>query len=248
MWKKIKERWSRLVANKKKLIGFIAFWLVLLVAVIVIPIYSWLYSGIAMRGVTSIRGNSMNPTIYDNDILFVQEVQLERGSIVMTRLPDGSDYMNLLKRIVGLPGETVEIKADGVYINGTLLEETYTDATKSLQENNKHNEIVLADNEYFLLGDNREVSYDSRHAGAFPSSSFLYSLTTEANSYTHILMVAWGLVILLNVVLLFALPYLLFVVMTQEPKSKDNKKHQKTKMASKEKSKANKKKKKHKKK
>lgn len=242
----IKERNQRLVSNKYKLFGFIAFCLVLVLSLTIIPFNAWLTSGIAMRGITSIRGTSMEPTISDNEILFVQEVQFERGEIVMVQ---NDKYTNLLKRIVGMPGETVVIKADGVYINGTLLEESYTDSKLTLQENNKHNEIVLGEHEYYLLGDNRSVSYDSRHVGAFKDSSFLYSLTKEANNYTHWLMLSWGLIGLACLALIIVLPILLYVLLTKQPNTgyAQHQSGQKSKMSSKAKSKAKNKKKKNRK-
>lgn len=238
MFQKLKERFVRLWNNKAKLIGFIISTLIIVALLIYAPIQGWLTSGIEMRGITSIRGTSMEPTIKDNDILYVQEVKFERGEIVMTSLPDGDGSISLLKRIVGLPGETIEITKDGVVINGQLLPEEYTDATQTLQENNIYEEIILSDNEYFLLGDNRSLSYDSRHIGAFNARNFLYGLTQEPNEYTAWLTVAWTMIVIMNVLLIIILPTVLFLCLTMAPKPNDNKKHngyEKTKLQSKHK-------------
>ena len=79
--------------------------------------------------------------------------------------PDKKDkdaYEFYVKRIIGLPGETVQIVGDEIYINGELLEENYgkdpiTDEGRATEP------IVLGEDEYFVLGDNREVSVDSRY-------------------------------------------------------------------------------------
>jgi signal peptidase I len=162
----------------------------------------------------------MSPNINDNDILYVQPVQFERGEIVVAKCPNTDEYVSasnvaLLKRIVGLPGETVEIVADGVLINGSLIDEPYTvNQDKSLQESNDVNEIILSDNEYFLLGDNRENSFDSRHVGQVPASNFLYGLTTEPNEHTYNIFRNVSIVASINILLLITLPILMLMLFT----------------------------------
>jgi signal peptidase I len=83
----------------------------------------------------------------------------------------GKSTENYIKRIIGLPGETVEIEEDGtIYINGEVLPEEYGYGETTPQE--LTGEVVLGDDEYFVLGDNREISLDSRYAevGNIPRS------------------------------------------------------------------------------
>jgi signal peptidase I len=222
MFKKLKERTPRLIQNKLKLYLYVVLCVAIVLSLTVLPVYMWMASDIKTRGVTSIRGDSMSPTIYDSNILYVQPVRFERGEIVVARCPDSSKYKSLsnvaiLKRIVGLPGETIEITAEGVCVNGALLEEDYTaNQELTLKDDNDINEIVLSSNEYFLLGDNRDNSFDSRHVGAVPMSNFLYGLTLEPNDYTHKILGNMAIVAIGNLLLIIVLPILLFISITCE--------------------------------
>ena len=70
-----------------------------------------------------------------------------------------------IKRIIGLPGENVQIIGEDIYINGEILEEDYG-KTEITSEGIARDPVLLGDNEYFVLGDNREISKDSRIFGA----------------------------------------------------------------------------------
>ena len=162
-----------------------------LTAFAILPLYLWLTSGMMNIGMMSMRGNSMTPTLADNGIAYVKEVEFKRGEIVVAKCPPSDKYSitegtALLKRIVGLPGEIVKITEDGVLINNNLLDESsYTnDQNKTLNDDVEFDEIYLSDREYYLLGDNRTESFDSRHVGAVNESEFLYALTTKPNDYT----------------------------------------------------------------
>lgn len=114
---------------------------------------------------TEVSGESMAPTLHSGDNLIVEKLSYrftdpERYDIIVFpyEYEEGIFY---IKRIIGLPGETVLIKDGEVYINGELLGETYgaevMDSAGIAEE-----EILLGDNEYFVLGDNRNNSSDSR--------------------------------------------------------------------------------------
>jgi len=118
-----------------------------------------------------VKGASMEPNFYDREYLIIDELTFrfrapERGEIVVFRYPrDPSQYF--IKRIVGLPGETVEV-IDGhvvvyndIYPNGIILEEAYLD--DSVTEGKK--KVTLGTTEYYVLGDNRDESLDSRSFG-----------------------------------------------------------------------------------
>ena len=114
---------------------------------------------------TLVDGASMSPTLEDGDVLIVEKLsyrfrQPERYDVVVFRYlyKENSYY---IKRIIGLPGETVQIKDGKIYINGSLLEEEFGSAV--IKNPGRANQpITLGSDEYFVLGDNRNVSSDSR--------------------------------------------------------------------------------------
>ncbi|MDY6064821.1 MAG: signal peptidase I [Finegoldia sp.] len=119
---------------------------------------------------TVVQGNSMNPTIESGDKIFVNRLKVRIGElnyedIVEIHAPDreGVDY---IKRIVGKPGDTIEIKNDNVYRNGEKLMEDYTSTNKTLVPG-KDSVWQLDEDEYMVLGDNRlpGESNDSRLFG-----------------------------------------------------------------------------------
>ena len=124
---------------------------------------------------TEVIGSSMVPTLQDGNQLITDKISYRFGDpkrfdiIVFPHEPDHEFY---IKRIIGMPGETVEIGEDGtIYINGEVLEENYGYGETQPQEI-AGEKIVLSEDEYFVMGDNREVSLDSRYAevGNIPRS------------------------------------------------------------------------------
>lgn len=186
----MKNKFKLLWKNKIRLGLFIVLTFATILTAFVIPSNEWKNADIIERGTLVIRGDSMEPTIKNGQLAYVAEAQHERGSIVAVRTHSTLKYNSadnpvLLKRIVGLPGETVEITAEGILINGELLVEEYSEnVNKTLLDTNDFEEVVLSDGEYFLVGDNRETSFDSRNLGAFNESKFLYGITLEPNDYT----------------------------------------------------------------
>jgi len=83
------------------------------------------------------------------------------------------EEIEVVKRVIGLPGETILIKGDKVYINGKLLEEPYA-LYDHIGDDNI--EIQIRENEYFVMGDNRYESGDSREYGPIPKENISYIL------------------------------------------------------------------------
>ncbi len=117
----------------------------------------------------TVDGRSMEPTLYDGNRLIVELLSYrfaepERGDIVMLRITEGQTSRALVKRVIGLPGDTVEIYDGSVYINGEKLDEPYVSASTD----GIMTAMLIPDGQYFVMGDNRPVSNDSRYFGTIP--------------------------------------------------------------------------------
>ena len=116
---------------------------------------------------TDVNGTSMVPTLEDGDQLICDKISYrfrdpERFDIIIFPYQYQKNTY-FIKRVIGLPGETVRIDYDGnIYINGEILNEKYG-LEKMAYPGIAEQEITLGDDEYFVLGDNRNVSEDSRY-------------------------------------------------------------------------------------
>ena len=142
-----------------------------LVAVIFVILFLMIY----VVSVTQVVGNSMNSTLIDGDVLILSKANyrffdIKRGDIISL---DYEDTKYLIKRIIGLPGDTVEIKNNILYINGEEYPEDY------LADDIEYPDFSLVDlgydvipeDMYLVLGDNRENSLDSREIGLISKDS-----------------------------------------------------------------------------
>ncbi len=117
-----------------------------------------------------VKGASMEPNFYDHEYLIIDEIsyrfnQPKRGDIVVFRYPKDPKQF-FIKRIIGLPGERIKIENNKVYINGTILNEAYLEpGTETVLALKGYGDVILGSDEYFLLGDNRSQSLDSRIFG-----------------------------------------------------------------------------------
>jgi signal peptidase I len=107
--------------------------------------------------------SSMEPSFYEGQRLVVNKAiyffgEPERGDVVIFRAPGGQPE-DFIKRIIGLPGDKVEVKNEAVYINGTSLDEPYVKSPPSYTMP----ERKVPEDSYFVLGDNRNRSNDSHH-------------------------------------------------------------------------------------
>lgn len=116
-------------------------------------------------GIAMVEGNSMSPTMEDGDVaLFLRVgVTYRTGDVVLVKMEDGTEYV---KRIVGLPGQTVDIQEETgqVLIDGEELLEPYLYEGTYKKEGVDY-PLTLGEDEYFVLGDNRGNSLDSRNYG-----------------------------------------------------------------------------------
>lgn len=122
-------------------------------------------------------GDSMDPTLMNGDQVLVEKVSkyfhgISYGDIVTIKtanLPQHEEGPNIIKRVIGLPGDTIELKEGSVYRNGEFLPETYLPPELLTETRSSQFTVVtLGLDEYYVMGDNRTVSLDSRSIGPIP--------------------------------------------------------------------------------
>jgi signal peptidase I len=123
-----------------------------------------------------VEGTSMLPRLHDGERIFVNKLiyydeyrwapKVERGDIVVFWFPDDPSK-SYIKRVIGLPGDTVEVRDGLVRINGSILEEQYLDPKSNLSSRSQA-PVYVKLNYYFVMGDNRDNSSDSRSWGLVP--------------------------------------------------------------------------------
>lgn len=123
-----------------------------------------------------IPSSSMEPTLYIHDRIVVNKVSYHfreprRQEVVVFRqvAPEGSPKRDIIKRIMGLPGEELEIKDGMVYINREAIEEKHP----MNQDFADFGPIVVPPDAYFVMGDNRPASLDSRYWGFLPKENLI---------------------------------------------------------------------------
>ena len=154
--------------------GFFQFWweilkIVILALVIVIPIRYFLFQPFIVKG------QSMEPNFESGDYLIIDELSFRfreprRGEVIVFQYPR-SPSQRFIKRIIGLPGETVEVKGGSIMIDDQILDESEY-LSYGLQTPGALR-ISLNENEYFVLGDNRISSSDSRQWGSLPRKNIV---------------------------------------------------------------------------
>jgi signal peptidase I len=152
---------------------------IMIVAIaIVLPIRYFLFQPFVVKGA------SMEPNYHSGDYLIIDEISYrfnepERGDVIVFKYPYNlSD--RYIKRVIGLPGETVEIKEGQIYISkeggvsiineSSYLPEKFIKEWKNLDDLAP---ITLKENQYFVLGDNRNASSDSRRWGTLPEENII---------------------------------------------------------------------------
>jgi signal peptidase I len=120
-------------------------------------------------------GPSMTPTLLNNEYILVNKVDYDfhtpqRGDVIVFKYPKDTSR-DFVKRVIGIPGDTVTITADGVVsVDGVTLQEPYTNNLLNIY-GPEH--VTLAAGQYFVLGDNRGDSSDSRDWGPVPQSDII---------------------------------------------------------------------------
>lgn len=129
---------------------------------------------IFVMGLQQVIGPSMNPTLNEGDIIITNKFiyrfkSIERNDVVVI----SQDEKYMIKRIVGLPGETVEYQNNDVLINGKAYKETFTNSETEDFTIQDLGYDVIPEDMYLVLGDNRENSLDSRTFGLISKNQII---------------------------------------------------------------------------
>lgn len=116
-------------------------------------------------GISFVSGNSMDPTLKNGQLVFYSRLSREpgKGDVVSAKMPSG-EYV--IKRVIALSGDVLEIREGSVFVNGVPEDETYVNGRTFLPEEKEELSIVIPNGCLFIMGDNRSVSIDSRTYGA----------------------------------------------------------------------------------
>ena len=146
--------------------------IVVLAVIIVVPIRMFIFQPFLVKG------SSMEPNFHNGDYLIIDEISFrlrtpQRGEVIVFKYPENPSQ-KFIKRIIGLPGETIEVNEGKVRITGpqedfVLDENVYLSGVKTIGVDT----LKLAADEYFVLGDNREHSSDSRYWGSVPRANLI---------------------------------------------------------------------------
>lgn len=125
-------------------------------------------------------GDSMKNTLKNGDILLLYKLSsINRFDIIV--LDEEKDNEKIIKRVIGMPGETVAIKKGKIYINDKVIDDEY-----AYGETSDYNKVTLKDDEYFILGDNRLISKDSRYFGPIKENEIKGKIVFRLFPFTKI--------------------------------------------------------------
>lgn len=140
-----------------------------------------------LTGRYKVYGQSMEPSLHDGQYLIASKITYwlhppERGDIVVLQPPTGGE-IPYIKRVIGLPQDSVEIQNGRVWVNGIALNEPYISGPPSYQK-----KITVQEDTYFVLGDNRNNSSDSHSWGLLPADNVVGKAV-----FTYWPLTAWGI-------------------------------------------------------
>ncbi len=125
-------------------------------------------------------GDSMKNTLKNGDILLLYKLSsIDRFDIIV--LDEEKDNEKIIKRVIGLPGETVAIKKGKIYINDKVIDDEY-----AYGQTSDYDKVTLRDDEYFILGDNRLISKDSRYFGPIKDNEIKGKIVFRLFPFTKI--------------------------------------------------------------
>lgn len=138
----------------KKIIKEIIPYIIILITVVIIRTY--------IVTPVEVVGSSMSPTLSDGEVLILSKIDyklnnINRYDIVVIN----TEKKPIIKRVIGLPGESIVYRDGNLYINNSIVEDTYADITNNFEINNLGYDKIPEDY-YFVVGDNRNDSADSR--------------------------------------------------------------------------------------
>jgi signal peptidase I len=153
--------------KKQKLIQYIKYIIINVLVAALISILMVKYVVSAYK----IEGNSMSSMLINEERILISKLavknsELNRFDIVVVRKPN-EPQKTIIKRIIGMPEEIIEIVDGDVYVNSKKLDQPFLGDKKNRRSRNL-NPLLIKKGNYFLLGDNRRVSRDSRHFGEVP--------------------------------------------------------------------------------
>lgn len=185
----------------------------IIMLIVSISVISWISNNGSW--LTVVDGKSMYPTLEPAQIVFVEKSEIERGDIITINAYNYAEDYNkqkaFIKRVVGMPGDRIVIKNNQVIVNDAVLDEPYLtdEAREQTMTQIKYDSVKLASNEYFVMGDNRGNSYDSRHFGVIKENEIMDKQSIELTDFAKGRLILIGGVLVLDIVLFFLVEFIL---------------------------------------
>nr|WP_033542409.1 signal peptidase I [Planococcus sp. CAU13] len=158
---------------------------IILAALVILGARQFIYEPV------EVHGKSMMPTFEENDRIILMKIsEIKRFDMIVFKVNDDKNY---LKRVIGIPGDTVEVTDDQLYINGDQAEEPYLEENRKLAKHLGYDrltedfqELTVPPGYYFVLGDNRLNSVDSRMLGFINEDSVIGEVKFRLSPIEHL--------------------------------------------------------------